>query len=208
MQPLHRVISLLLVALSAAVPAAAQTTGTLGVGIGISAVRPRAPELSTTPRLRPTIRRIPSRGWGFAGALNWFDADVDGSRVGNAGRLGRLSIRPLMVGIGYTAVHGRIGISPSLVAGPALNTLSIDAEVRDRVSVGGNRFEKTVGSVSIAVRPGVNVTYAVAPRVAVTGFGGYLFNRPAIVLQEAAAETRIRWNADGVVLSAGVLVTF
>jgi hypothetical protein len=62
---------------------------------------------------------------------------------------------------------------------------------------------------SFAVRPGVGVSYALRPRVALVGFGGYLINRPGIVYRDSLGnEFRDRWHADAVVLSVGAVYTF
>ena len=206
MQPANRLL-LIVVILASAAPVHAQMSGTVGVGAGITLVRPRSPELSTAARVRPNLRRMPSRGWGLAVALNWFDADVDAGTAGASGRLGRLAVRPLMLGIGFTAVRGRFGIAPSLVAGPALNTLVVDDRWEGVFSPAGTRFEQRVGTVSVALRPGVSATYAIAPRFGVTGFAGYLVNRPGITMSTPAGPRRLTWNTDGVVLNAGVLVS-
>ena len=59
---------------------------------------------------------------------------------------------------------------------------------------------------SFAVRPGVGVTWTVAPRVAIIGFAGYRFNRPDLVYRSAAGtEYRNQWNADAILLSVGAV---
>ena len=56
------------------------------------------------------------------------------------------------------------------------------------------------------MRPGVGVTWTVAPRVAVVGFGGYMFNRPDTVYRDRfGTEFRNQWKADSLVLSVGVV---
>lgn len=201
------VLLLLLILLVAAAPAAAQLRGTTAVGIGVGTIRPAAPELTTRVRVRPLIRRVPSRGLGMAMALNWFEADVSGEIAGVNGRLGSVAIRPLMFGIGYTFVRGRIGITPSVVAGPALNTLDIDDE-QEQVALGGGGFEERAGTISVASRLGASVTLAIAPRLGLTGFGGYFFNRPTFTLQTPSGERTSTWNTGGVLLSAGAVISF
>lgn len=205
MMPLVRVVMLCLLF---AVPASAQMKGTIVVGAGVGKVKTTAKELKSTAELRPIFGRLPSRGWGFAFALNWFDADVIGSDVGIDDRLGRVAIRPLMFGVGYTAARGPLSIAPSVVAGPSLNTLRIDDRWDGTFSVGGTSVEKKVGTVNLAVRPGVNATYALAPRLGVTAFGGYLFNRPAFTINTPNGAVETKWNADGIVVNAGVIVSF
>ena len=65
------------------------------------------------------------------------------------------------------------------------------AQTEGRIGVGG--------SVSF-VRP-----VTVAPRVAIIGFGGFLFNRPDVVYRDRS-EFRDRWKAaDAFVVSAGMV---
>jgi hypothetical protein len=204
---LNRLLLATVLLLASAVPADAQLKGAFGVGLGISTVRPRAPELKTVARVRPLVRRVPSHGWGVAMALNWFDADVDASILGASGRLGRMEIRPLMFGVGYTAVRGKVGISPSFVAGPALNTVTVVSGWQDTFTVAGTNFEENVGSISLAARPGVGLTYAIAPRFGAFAFGGYLVNRPAVRFRTPSGEQRVKFRADGFVLNAGLIVS-
>ena len=66
------------------------------------------------------------------------------------------------------------------------------AQTEGRIGVGG--------SVSF-VRP-----VTVAPRVAIIGFGGFLFNRPDVVYRDRfGSEFRDRWKADAFVVSAGMV---
>ena len=193
--------------LLSAAPVVAQLRGTTTVGVGISTFRPSAPELTTRAKVRPYLGRVPARGWGVAMALNWFEADVSGEFVSVDGRLGVVRIRPLMLGLGYTWVGGPLGISPSLITGPALNTLDVDEAFEDRFAVTGTKREAEIGTISLAVRPGVTVTYAIGPRLGVTAFGGYLRNRPTFPLRTPGGDVATRWTADGIVLNAGVVLS-
>jgi hypothetical protein len=59
---------------------------------------------------------------------------------------------------------------------------------------------------SFAVRPGVGLTYTVAPRVALIGFGGYIVNRPDVTYRDTSGqEFRNRWKADAFLVSGGVV---
>lgn len=209
MQLLNRVFLPLLLTTTGLVPSASAQAlrGTVRVGVAVSMVRPAAPELTTRPSVTPTFGRVPSEGWGLAVAFQWFEANVDARLVGGEGRLGRLNVRPLMFGIGYTAVRNRISLSPSFVAGPALNTLSISDEASDRFEVAGTPVETRFGSVSVAMRAGVTATYAFYPRLGLTASGGYVWNRPTLVLRTPDGERRERWQAGGLLLSSGVVVT-
>ena len=64
----------------------------------------------------------------------------------------------------------------------------------------------TLAKNSFAVRPGVGVTWTTAPRVAIIGFGGYMFNRPDLVYRDVTGqEYRDCWKADAILLDAGAV---
>ena len=85
----------------------------------------------------------------------------------------------------------------SIVGGPSFNK----AEFEDGFVRTG--LADIDAENSIAVRPGVGLTFTVAPRVAIIGYGGYLINRPDIVYRDSAGtEFRNRWKADAVVISS------
>ena len=206
---MKRLIPVLLLLLVFAVPASAQMRGTWTVGAGIGKVKTTASELKSRPTFQPMFGRLPSDGWGFAFAFNWFSADVLGTFVGVDEKIGRLRTRPLMFGVGYTASRGDFSVTPSVVAGPSFNTFKIDDRWDDTFSVEASGFEERIGAVSFAARPGVNVTYAFTSRLGVTGFGGYIFNRPSFTVNRPNGEQiETTWKSDGIVGSAGLIFSF
>lgn len=195
-----------LLLLVGAFPAHAQRPGKFSVGVSVTSVQPSDTDLESTVGVGLTVGRVVRKGWGVTGALNWFEPDLHGGFAGVDDTIGRMRIRPLMGGVNYTIMTGRLAISPGLVAGPAFNRVRLREAARDRVELVESDAESSVGKVSVAVRPGVNLSYAVQPRVAITGFGGYLFNRPEFTFRTPAGELRKRWKTDALVLSAGVAV--
>jgi hypothetical protein len=84
------------------------------------------------------------------------------------------------------------------------------AQTEGRISVGASVTHNatTDGDVASATGfgPLVRLTWTVAPRVAIVGFGGYLINRPGVVYRNRLGqELRDRWKADAVVLSVGAV---
>ena len=151
----------------------------------------------------PLVRLNPKRGWGPAGALNWFRAHLD-NPSGADGDFARIRVRHLMAGVAYSVGSGRMLTSFSVVAGPSFNKIEFDGSFIE--SLPATSTPSIDVENSIAVRPGVNLTFTVAPRVAIVGFGGYLFNRPDTVYRDqAGTEYRNRWKADSVVVSAGIV---
>jgi hypothetical protein len=191
------------VMLLAAVPAAAQTEGRVGVGGSVTFVKPTDNDVKSVVGGGPLVRLNPRKGWGPAGALNWFTADLD-NPSGSSDAFARLRVRHLMAGVAYTIGEQPMLVSFSIVAGPSFNKLTFEDDFLAGLPPGP--APEVDVETSFAVRPGVGLTFTVAPRVAIVGFGGYLINRPDIVYRDQnRQEFRNRWKADSVVLSVGAV---
>ena len=83
----------LLVALFPTV-AGAQTEGRVGVGGSVTFVSPTDDDVASRFSVGPLVRLNPKKGFGFAGALNWFRADLQNPAGGDA-PFARLRARPL-----------------------------------------------------------------------------------------------------------------
>jgi Outer membrane protein beta-barrel domain len=188
----------------AAVPAEAQTKGRVSVGGTVSFIYPTDSEVGSLVGFGPLVRLNPRKGWGPAGGLSWFRADVD-NPSGASGAFARLRVRPLMGGVAYTVGEQPVLVSFSVVAGPSFNSLEFDDDFVRTLPPGAQTPTLDIDN-SFAVRPGANVTVTIAPRVAVIGFGGYMVNRPGVVYRNSSGqEFRDRWKADGIIISAGIV---
>jgi hypothetical protein len=184
--------------LCSAAGASAQTEGRVSIGASITMNTTTDGDVGNAITGGPLIRLNPRKGWRIAGALNWFRADLD-NPAGGGGDFAKLRARPLMAGIGYTTGQPALLTTFSIVAGPSFNK----AEFTESYSGAG---EAISAENSFAVRPGVGVTWSVAPRVGIVGFGGYLINRPDIVYRNrAGGQVTDHWKADALVLSIGVV---
>jgi hypothetical protein len=177
----------------------AQTEGRVSIGGSVTFNQTPADGVDNALSIGPLIRLNPRPGWGPAGALNWFEAELRNPGGGDAD-FAELRVRPLMAGVSYTVPAGtRTLVSFSIVAGPSFNRAKFDEDI---VTAGMTIDAEN----SLAVRPGVGVTWTVARRVAVVGFGGYLINRPDIVLTDGGGgEITQEWTADSIVLSVGLV---
>lgn len=198
---------LLTAVVASAADAHAQMRGSIAVGATISFVQPSADELESGLAVGPSFRTLPVHGWGFAFAFNWYGADLADPALGTTERLGRFAARPLMFGVGYTAVRGRTSISPSLVAGPAFNQISVDEAQRDEYSIDGSSFERRVGKTSLAVRPALSFTYALRSRLGLTAGVSYIFNRPEFTVNTPAGPIETQWRGDAFSVGGGLVVT-
>lgn len=200
---MKRVAAVALLLVSMASSAAAQTEGKVSVGGSITFTKPTDNDVNSVFGGGPLVRLNPRKGWGIAAALNWFRADLDNPN-GDSGDFARLRIRPLMAGASYTVGEQPLLVSFSIVAGPSFNKFTFRDDFLNGLP-SGLRPTADV-ETSFAVRPGVSLTYSVAPRVGLVGFGGYMINRPDIVYRDIAGqEYRNRWKADALVLSVGAV---
>lgn len=192
------------VVLAAPAAATAQTEGRVSVGASVTHVIPSDGDVGSVTGFGAVVRLNPKRGWGPAGAFNWFRADID-NPSGEGGDFARMRIRPLMAGIAYTIGPDKVLTSFSVVAGPSFNSIDFRDEFLDRFR-GSGAIPSIDMDNSFVVRPGVNVAFTVAPRVAIIGFAGYMFNRPGVVYRDTSGtEFRDTWKADGTVLSIGAV---
>jgi hypothetical protein len=177
----------------------AQTEGRIGVGGFVTLNSTTDDEVDSFISFGPLVRLNPHAGWGPAAALNWFRADLQ-NPAGGDDEFARLRIRPLMGGVSYTVASGSVLTSFSIVTGPSFN------QVKFRDSYAGGPIESIDADNSWAFRSGVGVTWTVAPRIGIIGFGGYLINRPGIVYRDRSGqEFRDRWNSDSVVIGVGAV---
>ena len=195
-------IGVVALVLSVAAPAAAQTEGRISVGGTATFYQTTDSEVGSLVGFGPLVRLNPRKGWGVAGGLSWFRADVDNPTTGDA--FAKLRVRPLMGGVAYTIGDQPVLISFSAVAGPSFNDLDFDEGFLDTLPEGPR--PDLDAKNSFAVRTGVGLTWTVAPRVAIVGFGGYMVNRPDVVYHDVSGvEYRNRWKADAILFSVGAV---
>jgi hypothetical protein len=188
------------ISLGAVASASAQSEGRVGVGGSITLNATPDDDLRNGMSIGPLVRLNPRRGWGLAAAFNWFNADLKNPGGGDEA-FARLKVRPLMAGIGYTFGPDRTLFNVSVVGGPSFNSTDFADEYIDRIS----SLPTIEADNSVAIRPGFSVTHTLAPRVGLTGFAGYLINRPKIVYRNADFQVDDRWRADTIVLSVGLV---
>lgn len=201
---MKRIVLMLAAVMCVPAAAVAQTEGRVSVGASVTHVIPSDDEVDSATGVGVLARLNPKRGWGPAGAFNWFRADI-ADPSGTPGDFARMRIRPLMAGIAYTIGPDRLLTSFSIVAGPSFNRIDFEDAYLNRVAGIGSAPAIDIEN-SFVIRPGVNVTLTVAPRVAIVGFAGYMFNRPEVVYRDPfGTEFRDRWKADAAVLSIGAV---
>jgi hypothetical protein len=106
--------------------AEAQFWRDIGIGARVVGLVPTDSDLGVDSAVSwgGTGGMVPEDGWGPAFSLGWFDAAL--REDGRSSRtLGRIDVRPVMGGIGYTWVKGPVAITASFTAGVSFNGGSI-----------------------------------------------------------------------------------
>ena len=96
-----------------------------GVGATIGVVAPIDSEVEAGAVYGITLGLAPAPGWGWAGNLGWFTGDLLLEEGGVERTVGRLTVRPIMGGIGYTWNQGRLFTTVSLTAGISFNSADV-----------------------------------------------------------------------------------
>ena len=158
----------------------------VGVGVGLNV------GLAPKPGLSPTL--------GFG----WYQGDLTLSGVSRDAEVGRLRVRPLMAGVGYTWVKDKLATGVSVNAGISFNSIRVNDQYR---TIFGPGTEVRVdASNSFAVRPQLRVEYAVARKLGVFSSAGYFFTKFDNVIETPVGRFENEWDASSFNLFAGVMV--
>jgi len=166
----------------------------LAVGVSLGWSGPRLRRLDQHVSVGPLFRLGSGRGFGPTLALNWFQTNIS-SDPGDV--QSRISVKPLMVGVGYTMASERVSVSPSLVGGVAFNSLTVpDTGEGERVAV-------EVGN-SLVWRPGVSVWFDTSRRFAVNVSAGYVFTGLKVTFLEGGQLVRRKVSGDATIVHVGL----
>src|SRR5262245_33614415 len=72
----------------------------------------------------------PAPGLGPTLGFGWYQGDITFSGISGDTEIGRLRVRPLMAGIGYTWVKDRLATSVSINAGVSFNSIRLNDQLR------------------------------------------------------------------------------
>ena len=168
----------------------------VGLGASVRVTRPSEATLGGALAVGPLLRLRPRNGMGPAIAFNWTNTEIETGPAGRPG-LAAIQLRPVMAGVEYGVVRGRLAVGASAVGGYSFNRLAVDT------ARAGPGRAIAVGN-SFAWRPGAVLWADVTPRVGINVFGGYLFARPKVTFASDASIATERVNAGSVVVSVGV----
>ena len=188
-------------------PAAAQTKNRVAVGVSIAAKQAVGEEATGTFGPGITWRFGTSReGWHLKYGLSWYKAEISRTIADEAQAFGRLRVRPVMVGYGYTHVMGKTSVSGNVLGGYSFNAFSVhDTAVSAlRSSLATTAIVTDVAN-SFVLKPEVSLWRNVSQKIGVNFNVGYIVSRPFVTLDAGGIRDRHRVQADALTFSAGVV---
>jgi hypothetical protein len=145
----------------------------------------------------------PAPGFGPTLGFGWYQGDISlPLSSGGEAEVGRLRVRPLMAGVGYTWVNGRVATSASVNAGISFNSIRVNESIRAAFA------PDVLVDVdnSFAIRPQFRIEYAAARKAGVYTSVGYFYTDLNAVLQMGPALFEDQWDASSVNVFVGVMV--
>ena len=147
---------------------------------------------------------VPTPGSARRSASDGTEGDLTFSGISGDAEVGRLRVRPLMAGIGYTWVKGRVATGVSINAGISFNSIRLNDEYRTLFGAGTE--VRIDASNSFAVRPQFRVEYAVARKVGVYSSVGYFFTKFDNVIETPLGRFENEWDASSFNIFVGAMV--
>jgi hypothetical protein len=211
---MHRGILALLLAVTLAPVASAQTGKHLAIGAGIAAQRyadsdfsAKNPSISFVYRI--TLKPEVKQGWSWEPKIDfgWFTVDTDMEVGGINTRIGRSRAGSIMLGVerSYRAGPWKVGVLG--VVGPSFNHFDVDAAARKAYH---DRLERDLTSIevknSIAVRPELSGWYDLNQWSALHASLSYMINRPAVETTAGGVTTSTTWKTDHLSAQIGIVV--
>ena len=147
---------------------------------------------------------VPKPGLGAMLGLGWYQTDLTFAGVSGDVEVGRIRVRPIMAGIGYTWVKDRLATGVSIGAGISFNSIRLNDQYR--TFFGPGTEVRVDASNSFVVRPQLRAEYAVARKLGVFSSVGYFFNKFDNVIETPIGRFENEWDASSFNISVGARV--
>jgi len=190
-----------------AADAHAQSEAAIALGLSVASYDPTG-HLSTGQTSIGLAWRVKSGNGGFGPAVgfSWHSLGVQTVAGGERVYLGKLRVRPVMAGVGYSWTRGQWSLQGSVVGGYAFNRLSVDDRARPAVrSALGASFVSFDVEDGLAWRTQVSLWYDVAPRVGVSASIGYFGQRPVLTTTSDMGTVKTRLDGACTLFSFGLV---
>jgi hypothetical protein len=149
--------------------------------------------------------RTPSRsGWAVTPLFGWFSSDIDAAAFARPDTpMGKLTVRPVLVGVRRTWVRDPLSFDVAAAAGPSFNSFTLAPEAQPFGGAGG--AVSADANVSLAWRLQVSTWHDFTDKFAVRGALSYAHVQPEITFASGGLGRRISQNASSVQLGFGAV---
>ena len=172
-----------------------ESHGLFAVGASLRAGRPGADALESGLTVTPLLRFGSGAGFGPTMGFDWYGTTVSASA--DSSPASRLRVRPIMVGVAYTIIAGRMSVVPSLVGGYSFNRIAVpDTGTAATLAVDVRN--------SLAWRPGISVWIDTGRRTAANVSIGRLMTRLKVTYMEDGLIEQRSLNGHATMLSVGL----
>ena len=160
-----------------------------------------------TTSIRPSIWFGQSHeGWGFKYGLNWFSTETDWPVANQVTDGGKLNIRPLMAGYGYTHIMGRTSVSAKVLGGYAFTSFSLNPGTERAYQLNpGITSVEADSSNTFVLKPEISAWVDLGNKFGLHMSTGYMIARPLVSVKTSAGlERRERIDADRLQIKIGI----
>jgi len=178
--------------------------GRAGIGASAGGIVPLDDDVSVGGAFGVVFGLAPQSGFGPTIGFGWYHADLVLPELSGDAQMGHLRVRPLMAGIGYTWVTGRIATGVSINAGISFNSIRVNNAFR--ASFGPGAQVRADVNNSFALRPQFRIEYAVTRKVGVYSSVGYFFTDVDSIIDTPAGRFENGWDAHSVNVFGGVMI--
>jgi hypothetical protein len=208
-----RILLALLIAVSTAAAAEAQSGKHFWVGTGVSFhthadSRFSSSTMSIVPMYRFSKGGVHENGWGWdmKSSISFSGTRVPAEVAGAEVRLGTLRSVPLMLGVARAYRHGPMKVAAYVTGGPSFNHFEIDGPAQVAYETAGSRLDAVHAKTSFAFKPGVSTTYDLSSWLALRGSVSYTINRPTVLTRIDGVTTSEVWKLDHSSASLGMVL--
>jgi hypothetical protein len=197
----------LVVALTCAQAADAQTQNRVAVGLALSS-RPTLQDESAGHTSVGFTWRIghSKTGWAWQYGLGWYATDLEQPVAAEPTAFGELKIRPFVGGYGYTRVLGRTAVTAKLMGGFAFNSFELHPTFDDQYRrLLGARTVSADVSNGFVLKPEVSGWIDLSRKMGLQLSLAYTVARPEVTLSSTLGSDTRHINADVFTLRVGAV---
>jgi hypothetical protein len=198
------VLACVVTATNASAQMIANTAKRAGIGASVGGIFPFDDDVSVGTAFGVNAGLAPAPGFGPTIGFGWYQGDLTLSGISGDREVGRLRVRPLMGGVGYTWVHGKLATGVSINAGISFNSIRLNDQYRGFFGPGTE--VRVDASNSFAARPQIRFEYAVARKVGVYTSLGYFFTKFDNVIETPIGRFENEWDASSFNIFVGAMV--